>query len=207
MDPSVCFEFLLGAVSVTELIQDPALRRRDAEENRVRIIAAAREVFMLEGFEAPLETIARRAGVGRATVYRNFPDRYALGAAIIEHGLGTLEALARDRGDQQDALLVLLSAIVDDHGETYALVPPLLRGPNSSNLHVLVPRVMQLFALPLEQARAAGLVRNDLTLVDVIDMLAMISAIVPGETSAPMRRQRAARALDLLLQGIVARNA
>jgi len=191
---------------VAELTQDTASRRRDAEENRVRIIAAAREVFMLDGFEAPLEAIARRAGVGRATVYRNFPDRYALGAAIIEHDLGTLEALARAQGDRQDALLVLLTNIVEDKAETYALVPPLLRGPTSSDLHALVPRVMQLFAVPLEQARVAGLVREDLTLMDVIDLLAMISAIVPGETSVLARRKRAARALDLLLQGIVARN-
>lgn len=180
-------------------------RRRDAEENRVRLIAAAREVFMEDGFDAPLEAIARRAGVGRATLYRNFPDRYALGAAIIEHDLGTLETLARERSDRDDGLLVLLSTIIEENAETYALVPALLRGPNASNLEALVPRVMALFAVPLERARVAGLVRDDLTLADVVDLLAMVSAVVPVATSAPARRQRAIRALDLLLHGVKTR--
>lgn len=180
-------------------------RRRDAEENRVRLIAAAREVFMEDGFDAPLEAIARRAGVGRATLYRNFPDRYALGAAIIEHDLGLLENLARGQSDHEHALLVLLKTIVEENAETYALVPALLRGPNASNLQALIPRVMALFAMPLERARRAGLVRDDLTLADVVDLLAMVSAVVPAETSALARRQRAIRALDLLLYGAKAR--
>lgn len=168
----------------------------------MRVIAAAREVFMEDGFDAPLEAIARRAGVGRATLYRNFPDRYALGAAIIEHDLGLLERLALEQRDREDALLVLLKTIVEENAETYALVPALLRGPNASNLQALIPRVMALFAVPLERARLAGLVRDDLTLADVVDLLAMVSAVVPAETSAPARRQRAVRALDLLLHGV-----
>ncbi|MFD9068694.1 TetR/AcrR family transcriptional regulator, partial [Streptomyces lasiicapitis] len=49
--------------------------RADALRNRERIVTAAREMFVEQGPEAPLDEIARRAGVGNATVYRHFPDR------------------------------------------------------------------------------------------------------------------------------------
>jgi AcrR family transcriptional regulator len=182
-------------------------RRRDAEENRARILAAAREVFMSAGFDAPLDAIARRADVGRATLYRNFADRYALGTAIVEDDLAALEALAGEHLDRPDVLLLLLSTIVERHADTYALVPGLLRGPSGPDLKALVPRVTRLFTVPLRRARGAGLVRDDLTVADVIDVLAMVSAVVGSDASVRSRRQRAARALDLLLHGLVPRHA
>jgi AcrR family transcriptional regulator len=57
--------------------------RADAERNRERILAAAREVFAERGLDAPLEAIAERAGVGQATLYRRFPRREDLIAACF----------------------------------------------------------------------------------------------------------------------------
>lgn len=180
-------------------------RRRDAEENRARIVAAAREVYASAGFEAPFDAIARQAGVGRATLYRNFPDRFALGAAILEHDLASLEALAREYGERPEAFMALLSAIVERHAESHALMPALLRGPGAPDLQSLVRRVTRLLTVPLRRARAAGLIRDDLTLADVLDMLAMISAVVTGDASGRSRDRRVARALELLLHGLVPR--
>ena len=53
----------------------PRRRRRDALENRARLLAAAREVFVERGLNVMLEEIAHHAGVGVATMYRNFPSR------------------------------------------------------------------------------------------------------------------------------------
>ena len=62
----------------------PAHRlRADAARNRAAIVAVAREVFAEQGLEAPLETIAARAGVGIATLYRRFPTREKLVAAAL----------------------------------------------------------------------------------------------------------------------------
>lgn len=57
--------------------------RADALRNRERIVAAAREMFVEFGPEVPFDEIARRAGVGNATVYRNFPDRDALAREVV----------------------------------------------------------------------------------------------------------------------------
>lgn len=180
-------------------------RRRDAEENRERIIAAAREVFASSGFDAPLDAIARRAGVGRATLYRNFPDRFALGAAIFEHNLATLEALACEHRDQPDAFMTLLAAMVEQQIESHALVPALLLGPSAPDLQSLVQRVRRLLTAPLRRAREAERVRNDLTLADVLDALAMVSAVVASDASVRSRHRRAKRALELLIHGLVPR--
>ncbi|MFC4561692.1 TetR/AcrR family transcriptional regulator [Nocardiopsis mangrovi] len=56
----------------------PARLRADARRNRERILGAARVVFADRGIDAPMATIARRAGVGTATLYRRFPTREAL---------------------------------------------------------------------------------------------------------------------------------
>jgi AcrR family transcriptional regulator len=58
--------------------------RKDAERNRELLLASAREVFGEQGTEAPLEEIARRAGVGIGTLYRRFPTREDLIEAIFE---------------------------------------------------------------------------------------------------------------------------
>jgi AcrR family transcriptional regulator len=66
--------------------------RADARRNRDAILAAARDLFETDGIYAPLDCIATMAGVGNATLYRNFPTRNDLLAAVIEDGIGELLA-------------------------------------------------------------------------------------------------------------------
>jgi AcrR family transcriptional regulator len=81
--------------------------RADARRNRDAILAAAREVFEIEGVLASLDAIALRAGVGNATLYRNFPTREDLLAAAMEASIysarAEADALGRDRSPR-DAL-------------------------------------------------------------------------------------------------------
>ena len=81
--------------------------RADARRNRDAILAAAREVFETEGVLASLDAIALRAGVGNATLYRNFATREDLLAAVMEASIGSAraeaEALGRERSPR-DAL-------------------------------------------------------------------------------------------------------
>ena len=75
--------------------------RRDAERNRLRILAAAREAFAEEGLSVTLDEIARRAGVGVGTVYRRFPDKEQLIDALFDRSHGGVPRARRgvhDRG-------------------------------------------------------------------------------------------------------------
>src|SRR5215472_15564132 len=65
----------------------PRPLRKDAERNRVRILAAAAEVFTERGLHASLDDVADRAGVGVGTVYRRFPDKEALVEALFTERL------------------------------------------------------------------------------------------------------------------------
>ena len=65
--------------------------RSDAALRRDQILDAADAVFASHGVTAPLDLVVARAGVGRATLYRNFPDRAALVDALLERALAGLE--------------------------------------------------------------------------------------------------------------------
>ena len=68
--------------------------RRDAQRNHELLVEAARELFMEQGVDAPLEEVARRAGLGIGTLYRHFATRDALVEAIVERRMGELLAIA-----------------------------------------------------------------------------------------------------------------
>ena len=70
---------------------EPQRRRRaDAQRNYDRLVAAARDVFHDHGIDAPLDDIARRAGVGNATMYRHFPTRRELIIAVYSEEVAEL---------------------------------------------------------------------------------------------------------------------
>jgi AcrR family transcriptional regulator len=77
--------------------------RADALRNREAILAAARHTFEEQGVLASLDGIAARAGVGNATLYRNFPTRDDLLAAVMAVNLANLIATARDLAESLDA--------------------------------------------------------------------------------------------------------
>src|SRR3954469_11149519 len=75
--------------------------RADAERNRERILAAAREAFAEDGLGVGLHEIAKRAGVGVGTVYRRFPEKEQLIAALFEDRIDDVVAIARRRSPKR----------------------------------------------------------------------------------------------------------
>ncbi|MEV7422921.1 MULTISPECIES: helix-turn-helix domain-containing protein [unclassified Streptomyces] len=65
-----------------------------AARNRAALVAAAREIYAQHGLDAPLSAIARRAGVGQGVLYRHFPDRDAVAAAVLEENVRQVEQAA-----------------------------------------------------------------------------------------------------------------
>src|SRR5713226_3720268 len=87
--------------------------RADARENREHLVAAARVAFAEQGADASLIDIARRAGVGSATLYRHFPTREALLEAAYRDQIGSLVTLAQElpaAAAPLDALVAWLNA-------------------------------------------------------------------------------------------------
>lgn len=87
-------------------------QRRDATQNRARLIDASREVFGTLGPDAPLEEIARVAGVSRTTLHRNFGSREELVAAVFETNLVAHETDAKALAGQRGGIVVYFDSVV-----------------------------------------------------------------------------------------------
>jgi AcrR family transcriptional regulator len=90
--------------------------RADAQRNRDRIVEVAREVFREQGYDASLDLVAKRAGVGAGTLYRHFPSRESLLDAIMQSWVdrvdeATAKALAHE-GPPRELLLAWFAAYV-----------------------------------------------------------------------------------------------
>lgn len=184
---------------------DPPTQRKDAARNRERIVAAARELFSREGFDVSFDAIAQAAGVGRATLYRNFADKYALGAAIFDDNIAALEALAER--EPAPTFAALIEAVIEQQVQCHALVPALLSARGATDMDSLGARMTALLEGPLSRARASGEVRDDLQTMDVLGVFAMISAVMIPTATPRVRRARARRALELVFDGLRARTA
>ena len=164
-------------------------RRRDAQRNREAILAAARELFA-QGADVPMYEVARRAGVGQATLYRNFPDRRDLAAALLLEEMKHTEQLAADHAGDPDAFFVLLRNVVETIARFHAL-GELAREDAclGSALNLRRQRLRELLKEPLRDAKAAGTIRCDLTIDDVFLVVLMVRGAVDA-ADGPAARLR-----------------
>lgn len=176
--------------------------RKDAQRNREAILAAARELFA-ERSDVPMCEIARRAGVGQATLYRNFPDRRNLAAALIVEQMAQTEQLAAENAGNPGAFFVLIRNVVETMAHFHAL-GELAREDAclGSELDRRRRRLAELLQEPLHNAKAAGIVRSDLTLDDVFLMVSMLKGAVDLADSPDGRAAAASRGLALVLDGL-----
>ena len=142
--------------------------RADARRNRDKVLRAAREAFADTGYDVPLDEIAARAGVGPGTVYRHFPSKEALFAAVTAARVSDLVEQARAgaaAGDPGAAFFAFLgrlraeAAVKRDLPEAIS-VDGGLRDSMQDALGVL-----------LDRAQAAGAVRPDVRTGDLIILL------------------------------------
>jgi AcrR family transcriptional regulator len=189
----------LGELTAPELRQDARLRRE-------RILSAAQELFRSEGLRVPLEKIAERAGVGRATLYRNFPDREALLEASLQVSISELAGQMAQWTERDDAFFLGLRAMAGRGlaSSCFDFIVPLHQHDPTFTQRIRVS-FEELLAEPLARAKAAGLVREDFALESIYLMIIMTAAgglqDLDGDTSTGMDR-----ALDLLARGYAPKN-
>ncbi|MFL1431819.1 MULTISPECIES: TetR/AcrR family transcriptional regulator [unclassified Nocardiopsis] len=154
--------------------------RADARRNRARLLAEADTVLREQGTGAPLEQIARRAGVAVGTLYAHFPTRRALLLELLRERHEALFALGDGLTADADAppgeALLRWARAVADHGAVYSgLSDELLGGLEDpeSELHEACARLSAAGTTLTERARTAGQIRAGVTADDVF---ALISA-------------------------------
>ncbi|HZB75175.1 MAG TPA: helix-turn-helix domain-containing protein [Solirubrobacteraceae bacterium] len=170
--------------------------RADARRNFDALLSAARDAFNRDGIDAPLEDIARRAGVGIGTLYRNFPTRSDLVEAVYVSEIEELLQAARDAMERHpwDALEAWLRRFSGYVATKLAM----LQGLNKdSEMFSVCRSAMYEAARPLyERAQAAGEIRTDTSLDDV---LRLVSGVTAGHYESDAQRERVfALALDAL---------
>jgi AcrR family transcriptional regulator len=150
-------------------------QRADARRNFDALLAAAREVFAEDGTSASLEEIARRAGVGIGTLYRNFPTRQDLFEAVYVDEVDALARVAEELAglDPWDALVVWLRRFVGYATTKRAIYEALNR---DSAMFASCRQVMYGAGRPLLQnAQDAGKARSDVSFEDVLHLVNGIS--------------------------------
>jgi AcrR family transcriptional regulator len=176
--------------------------RKDAARSRAAILTAARELFS-SGRDVPMYEIGRRAGVGQATLYRHFPDRAAIVAAISREHVERIEAIAAEHEADDRAILIVLDAAADMLVRIHDLVGILREDATLAPvLAELRQRMLVVLDATLARSRASELLREDLRAEDLQLVLHMINGALTGIASTAERTTAATRALDFALQGL-----
>ncbi|MEV5280048.1 helix-turn-helix domain-containing protein [Streptomyces sp. NPDC051994] len=181
--------------------------RADALRNRERIIAAAREMFVEYGAEVPLDEIARRAGVGNATIYRHFADRSELITSVVlsvmDRVSARAEAAAAEEPDPFAALRRFVHAAADERiGALCPMLSDTFDGDHAE-LHAARERLERDVEGLMHRARTAGRLRADVAVGDLMVALSQLTRPLPG-TGCLDIDQFIHRHLQLFLDGLQA---
>jgi AcrR family transcriptional regulator len=196
----------MSATTATATASRPRLRA-DAARNRERILAAARDAFVAEGADAALDEIARRAGVGNATLYRHFPDRQSLvyhvmlyvKQRIVERAESLLEADA----DPFEALSeALLSSSEEPIGALCTLLMDSGLDPEDPELLASRDRVMGAMQRLVDRARASGQLRDDVGFGDLLVAIGQLTRPMPGDRCVKGLATTLPRLLQIFLDGL-----
>ncbi|GAA4821410.1 TetR/AcrR family transcriptional regulator [Streptomyces ziwulingensis] len=179
--------------------------RADAQRNRERIVTAAREMFVELGPDVPLDDVARRAGVGNATVYRNFPDRDALVREVVCSVMDRTARAARIAlAESGDAFAALERFVHVSADERISALCPMISSTfdqDHPDLRAARERVEELVGEVMDRARAAGQLRGDVGVGDLMVAVAQLSR-PPAGTRCPRGDRFAHRHLQLFLDGL-----
>jgi AcrR family transcriptional regulator len=182
---------------------EPRPLRADAERNRKRLLDAAAEVFAEQGLEASTAEIARRAGVGHGTVFRRFPTKDDLVAAIVVDRLGeiteTATALLADR-PSEGCVLAFMAELARIHVRDHGLVEAVngTRALADPGVHQAHGALLDVLEELVKADREAGLVREDLGAFDVMALgKAVASACDPAIATAGWKRYLAVVAVGI----------
>jgi AcrR family transcriptional regulator len=180
----------------------PRKPRADAKRNRERILEVAKEVFTRDGAAASLDDIARRSGIGNATLYRHFPTRDALIEAVYRSEVEKLAA-AEQRFAATMAPLEALRAwmlLFIDHVAAKTLIIPAMDTVVGGSMRLIEGSrnlIHTAFITSVKRAIASGELRAD---TDPSDFVRALVGVF-HTTALPGWEQSARRLVDILIAG------
>ncbi|GAA2650314.1 TetR/AcrR family transcriptional regulator [Paractinoplanes durhamensis] len=184
----------------------PHRLRADAERNRTALLSAAREVFGEQGLDASLDEIARRAGVGNATLYRRFPTRRDLIAAVFAGQMTAYVQIAESAMLESDPWAAFASYLTrlfelqaTDRGLSELLVSTSF--DDDDRLAELRTAAQRSASEVIARAVGAGVLRADFNRRDISLLMRANAGVLQRSTEPDAWR----RQLTLLLEGLAAR--
>ena len=176
--------------------------RRDAADNRDRVLAAAAAAVRREGAAVPMATVASDAGVGVGTVYRHFPSRDALLAALTLRSFQFVLDAATDAAENEQPAIMAVRDFLDrtiEHGPD--LVLPLHGGPPVIDPDTLAvqAQVHRTLGTLLSRGHQDGTIRRDMRTADIVVFGAMLAQQLPH---VPDWEHTARRLVDIYLAGM-----
>lgn len=185
-----------GPFPVSEIVACRRPHRKDAARNYDALLAAAREAFAEKGAEASLEDVARRAGVGIGTLYRNFPTRRDLFESVYADEVNTLCRAAVELAELEpwQALTSWLDRFTD-----YMVTKRAVRDALNDESEIFQACRDSMYGAGgplLERAQQAGVVRTDM---EIGDLLRMVSGITGTAFEDDAQRDRV---MGIALDGV-----
>ena len=178
--------------------------RRDAERNRQRILAAAAGVFTERGLDATLDEVARAAGVGIGTVYRRFPDKESLVAALFRDRIDALVTVAEQAcaaDDPWQGITGYLEYTAATLAGDLGLRQLMMFGTyDRDQVCYARDRMSPVITRLVERAQAAGQLRPDFRATDVKMIAFMLASVAEYAASAAPELWR--RYLAMLIDGL-----
>ncbi|MFI8291871.1 TetR/AcrR family transcriptional regulator [Streptomyces sp. NPDC085614] len=180
--------------------------RADALRNRERIVTAAREMFVEFGPQVPFDEIARRAGVGNATLYRNFPERADLVQEVVVSVMARTTDLAEGAAEEDDTFAALRRFVHAAADERIGALCPMLDGAfdkDHPELRAERERLEEAVQGLVDRAQQAGRLRTDVGVGDLMIAVSQLTRPLPGTACLTMDRF-VHRHLQLFLDGLEA---
>ncbi len=181
------------------------LLRRDAEINLARILVAARDVFADYGYDASMEQIAGRAGVGIGTLYRRFPNKGELVGAVIEAAHERARQIAESvlsESSPADGVFDFVRRCIAAPScwRVIAARAPWTDDTYGDTTGDALSRIAPLVDTLLERAKRAGAIRADVAFTDLAVVLMSVRAV--ADLCDPHAPATSARYLELVLDGL-----
>ncbi|RKQ93259.1 TetR family transcriptional regulator [Solirubrobacter pauli] len=179
----------------------PQKLRADAQDNRERILDAARAVFATEGLQAPVREIARRAGVSPATVYRHFPSKTDLAHAVYVDQSRTCQAIVHEGladPDPWHGFQRVIEQVFDLHARDHGF-PITFKSAFPDALDFAADRDASLTAVAelARRAKATGKLRRDFVMNDLVLVMLAHRGLRAGSAEARLAASRRFAALTI----------